>query len=250
MKTEQVNIKTSDGIADAALFHPNGSGSVPGVIVLTDIFGSRPAFDDLSARIAERGYAVLTPNIFYRTGKPPFFDFPLDLEHQPTLDRMKEIRTPLTVDAMMRDGSAYVDFLATQSFVSDGPMGVVGFCLTGKDAFRLAAERSDRIGAAASYHGGGLYTDDENSPHLVLSQIKAHLYFGHAENDRSMPAEAIAKLDESLQNWGGAFESETYPAGHGWMIPGRPVYDAAQAQRGFDKLMDLFRRSLGSPVGV
>lgn len=244
MKRETANIRTPDGTADAVLFHPDG-GSQPGVLVLTDIFGIRPAFEDLCERIASHGYAVLMPNIFYRSGKPPFFEFPVNLEDEATLARMKEITTPLSSQAVDRDAAAYVDFL---SYESKGPMGVVGFCLTGKFAIRIAALRPEKVAAAASFHGGGLATADSESPHHLLPKIKAQLYFGHAENDRSMPAESIDRLDQALREWGGKYGSEIYPAGHGWMIPGRPVYNEQEAEKGFQELISLFDSSLKSPV--
>lgn len=250
MITDHVDVKTPDGLADSLLTRPDTSDKLPGVIVLTDIFGIRPAYEEMAQRIADRGYVVLTPNIFYRTRKPPIFDFEVNWEEERTMNRMKAIRTPLTDDASDRDGSAYVDFLASQTFVSKGPMGVVGFCLTGKHALRLAAKRPDRIRAAASFHGGGLYTAEAGSPHLLLPHVKGSLYFGHAENDRSMNAESIEHLESALDAWGGKFQSETYPAGHGWMISGRPVYNEQQAERGFAKLMSLFDENLKATVGA
>jgi carboxymethylenebutenolidase len=246
----QVEIPVADGTIDALLVRPDTTDQLPGVVDLTDGLGLRQAFADLSKRIAERGYVVLTPNIFYRTTKPPAFDFEPDFPSERTMTRFRELTGPLTPDAMARDGSAYVDYLAAQSFVSRGPMAVVGFCFAGQFALRTAAARPDRIAAAASFHGGGLITDTERSPHLVLPQVKAQLYFGHATDDRSMPADAIAKLDDVLHAWGGRYESETYGARHGWMIPGGKVYDPEQAERGFAKLMALLERALGSPVAA
>jgi len=245
VKSQKVEIKTPDGIADGLLVRPEGEQALPGVVVLTDIFGLRPAYEDLSKRIAERGYGVCTPNIFYRTAKTPVFDFEPDFQNECTKNRAAELRGPLTPEAMARDGSAYVDFLNAQPLVSAGRMGVVGFCFSGQFALRTAAARADRIGAAASFHGGGLATDAETSPHRVLPQVKARLYFGHAENDRSMPAEAIEKLNRALEAWGGDYESEVYKgAQHGWMIPGERVYNLEQAERGFEKLMALLDESL------
>ena len=244
MKAQKVEIKMPDGTADGLLVRPEGNRELPGVVVLTDIFGLRPAYEDLSERIAERGYVVCTPNIFYRTAKAPVFDFEPDFQNERTKNRAGELRGPLTPEAMARDGSAYVDFLDAQPLVSRGPMGVVGFCFSGQFALRTAAARADRIGAAASFHGGGLATDAETSPHRVLPQVKARLYFGHAENDRSMPAEAIEKLERALEEWGGNYESEVYRgAQHGWMIPGERVYNREQAERGFAKLMALLEGS-------
>jgi carboxymethylenebutenolidase len=248
---QQVEIPSPDGTVDALLVRPVGTGTLSGVINLTDGLGFRPAFADQSKRIAERGYVVLTPNIFFRTTKPPVFEFEPDFASERTIKRFNELKAPLTPDAMVRDASAYVDFLAAQPRVSRGPMGVVGFCFAGQFALRVAAARPDRIGAAASFHGAGLVTDTAQSPHLVLPKVKARLYFGHASNDRGMPAEAIAKLEGALEAWGGAYESETYDGAlHGWMIPGGKVYQPVQAERGFEKLIELLDSTLRSPIAA
>ena len=248
---EQVEISTADGIADALLVRPDTAETLPGVIVLTDVYGLRPAYAGLSERIAERGYVVLTPNVFYRTTKPPTHDFPPESSPDRAADRFRELTGPLTPDAMVRDGSAYVDFLAVQPLVRRGPIGVVGFCFTGQLALRMAAAQPDRIAAAASFHGGGLVTDTDRSPHLVLPRVKARLYFGHAVEDRGMPAAAIEKLGRALKSWGGAYENETYDgARHGWMIPGGRVYNPEQAERGFAKLMALFDVALRSEAAA
>jgi carboxymethylenebutenolidase len=248
---QQVEIPALDGTIDALLVRPDTPDVLPGVINLTDGLGFRPAFAEQSKRIAERGYVVLTPNIFYRTTRPPAFDFEPDFPSERTMNRFRELTGPLTPDAMARDGSAYVDFLGAQPLVSRGPMGVVGFCFAGQFALRMAAARPDRIAAAASFHGGGLVTDNDRSPHLVLPQVKARLYFGHAVNDQGMPPGAIAKLGEALNAWGGKYENDTYDgARHGWMIPGGKVYDPEQAERGFAKLMALLDDTLASPVAV
>ena len=248
---QQVEIPTADGTIDALLVRPDTTETLPGVIELTDGLGFRPAHADLSKRIAERGYVVLTPNIFYRTTKPPAFDFEPDFPSERAMNRFRELTGPLTPDAMVRDGSAYIDFLAAQPLVSRGPMGVVGFCFAGQFALRMAAARPDRIAAAASFHGGGLVTDTDRSPHLVLPQVKARLYFGHAVNDASMPADAIEKLGRALQAWCGPYENETYDGAlHGWMVPGGKAYNPECAERGFAKLIALLDSTLRSPVAA
>jgi carboxymethylenebutenolidase len=249
--SQDVEIPTQDGTAGALLVRPDTTETLPAVIQLTDGLGFRQAHVELSKRIAEYGYVVLTPNIFYRTTKPPAFDFEPDFPSERAMNRFRELTGPLTPAAMVRDGSAYIDFLAPQPFVSRGPMGVVGFCFAGQFALRIAAARPDRIAAAASFHGGGLVTDTDQSPHLVLPQVKARLYFGYAVNDRSMPADAVEKLGGALQEWGGTYESETYDGAlHGWMIPGGKAYNSEQAERGFAKLMALLDSTLRSPVAT
>ncbi|MFL5595254.1 MAG: dienelactone hydrolase family protein [Gemmatimonadaceae bacterium] len=246
MIEERVEIRTADGVADALLARPDSSEPLPGVINLTDGLGLRPAFAEQSKQIAERGYVVLTPNIFYRISKPPVFPFEPDFTNERTKERFAELKAPLTPAAMARDGSAYVDFMASQPFVSAGPMGVIGFCFAGQFALSVAAARPDRIAAVSSLHGGGLFTDTVNSPHLVLPRVKARLYFGHATHDQSMPEEAIEKLEWALSSWGGSYESEMYDAKHGWMIPGRQMYDPENAERGFEKVMELMHDTLQS----
>jgi carboxymethylenebutenolidase len=244
MIEQLIGITTADGVADAVLTRPDSPEPLPAVINLTDGLGFRPAFVEQSKRIAEHGYVVLTPNIFYRTTKPPVFDFVPDFADERTKKRFAELTGPLKPDAMARDGAAYVNFLASHDFVSSGPMAAIGFCFSGKFALEVAATRPDRIAAAASFHGGGLFIDTAQSPHLVLPRIKARLYFGHATNDGSMNAEQIEKLEWALSSWGGSYESEVYPARHGWMIPGREVHDPVSAERGFAKLMDLLENTL------
>ena len=249
MISQQVEIPTADGTSGALLVRPDSNETLPGVIELTDGLGFRQAHIDLSRRIAERGYVVLTPNIFYRTTKPPAFDFEPDFSSERTTNRFRELTDPLTPDAMVRDGSAFVDFLAAQSLVGRGPMGVVGFCFSGQFALRMAAARPDRVAAAASFHGGGLVKDTDRSPHLVLPHVRARLYFGHAVNDPSMPSDAIEKLGHALRAWRGAYENETYDGAlHGWMIPGGRVYHPEQAERGFEKLMALLGSTLRAAV--
>ena len=245
MIEQKIEIKTPDGTSDAVLFQPEDRRGLPGVLHLTDIGGIRPAHSDMARRLAEAGYVVLMPNVFYRTGRPPIFDFVPKMGEERTMKRFAELASPLTPDAMERDAAAYVDFLATQASVSGGAMGAVGYCFTGAMAMRTAAVRPARINAAASFHGGGLFTDAPTSPHLVLPRIKARLYFGHAIEDHSMPEDAIKKLDGALEAWGGEYQSETYEgAHHGWTTAGAPAYNERQAERAFAKLTAFFAETL------
>jgi carboxymethylenebutenolidase len=199
----------------------------------------------MAQRLAKQGFTVLLPNVFYRTGKPPVIEFPFKPGEEKSMKRFAEITEPLTPEAMERDVSAYVDFLASQDSVSEGPLGVVGCCFTGAMSVRAAAARPDKIGAAASFHGGWLHTDKPSSPHLLLPQIKARLYFGHATQDRTMPQEAIEKLDVALAQWDGRYQSEVYEdALHGWTVPDSKAYNEPQAERAFKKLKELFSKDL------
>ncbi len=239
-----IEIRTPDGVADGLLIQPEKEGRWPGVLYLTDIIGIRESNRGMAARLAGEGYTVLVPNIFYRSGTPPIFNFPIKFGDERFMKRMREISAPLTLEAMDRDLPAYIDFLAKQPSVSGNAFGVVGFCFSGQMALRAAALRPDQITAVASFHGGGLYTDAPTSPHTLLPRVKARLYFGHGIEDRSMPEEAIDKLDRALAAWGGRYESEIYQAHHGWTVPDNPAYNEPEAERAYKKLTDLLKSAL------
>lgn len=245
MIEEEIEIPMADGSTEAFLYRDETAGARPGVLYLTDIGGIREANRGMARRLAGAGYTVLMPNLFYRTRPLPLFDFPFQFGEERTNQRLAELRAPLTPEVMDRDAAAYVDFLAGLDSVAPGPFGVVGFCYSGNLAMRVAAARPDKIAAVASFHGGGLFTETPASPHLLLPRIKAALYFGHAVEDRSMPAEAIEKLGQALAAWGGSFENEVYEGAlHGWTVPGGPVYNEPQAERAFQKLTGLFQSTL------
>ncbi len=245
MIERELEIETPDGVSDAVFYQPEPGRALPGAFFLTDIGGIRPSQRQMARRLAEAGYAVLLPNIFYRTGRPPVFDFPLNFREERTRARMAELTTPLTPDAVERDSHAFAAFLAAQDGVAPGPMGVVGLCFSGALALRFAAALPNLIAAAASFHGGRLYVDSPTSPHLLLPRIKAYLYFGHAIEDSSMPADAIEKFNAALAAWGGRYTSEIYDgAYHSWTVPDSPVYNEPQAERAFAKLTELFATAL------
>jgi carboxymethylenebutenolidase len=242
---QEIEIETPDGKSDGLLYQPEAGSRRPGILFLTDIAGIRPSQKQMASRLAAEGYSVLMPNIFYRSGRPPMFDFPLIFGEERTTQRIRELSDSLTAEAMERDAPAYVNFMTSQGSVAAGTMGVVGYCFSGAFAMRTAAAKPDTMAAAASFHGGRLYTDAPNSPHLLLPRIKAELYFGHAVEDRSMPREAIEKLNGALEKWRGKYESEVYDgAHHGWTVPDSPAYNHAQAERAFKMLTELFARTL------
>ena len=242
---EQLEIHGDAGSIEACIYQPESSGHWPGVIELTDIGGIRPHYREMAKRIAAQGFVVLVPNVFYRTSRVPVFEMKEGATEEDRKKRFAELAAPLTPEAQEQDNATYVEFLSNLPEVDAGSIGVVGFCFTGGMAMRMAALKPDQIKAAASFHGGGLYTDAPTSPHRVLPRVKAELYFGHAVKDNSMPAEAIEKLEGALASWGGRYESETYEgASHGWTAADSPVYNRPQAERAFKKLSDLFQRNL------
>jgi len=246
---KEIEIRMADGTCDAVLYYEDDGRRRPAAIHLPDIVGIRPAHREMARRLAGQGYVVLLPNPFYRTARAPVYDFEPKFPEERTMKRMGELAGPLTPEVMERDAASYVNYLAVHDSVSNTRIGVVGYCFTGAMALRTAAARPDRIGAAASFHGGGLFTDTPTSPHLVLPHIPTsngpRLYFGHAVNDQFMPQPAIDKFNAALAAWGGKYESEIYDgAFHGWTVPDSPVYDKPQAERAFAKLTALFAATL------
>lgn len=246
MTEQELQIPMPGGVADAVFFSPSPSTPLPGVLFLPDIGGIREALRSMARHLSTEGYAVLLVNPFYRTSRPPVFDFPRKAGEPRTVQRMAELTTPLTPEAQQQDSAAYIDFLTAQTAVRSGPIGVVGHCFTGALALRVAATCPNQVAAAASFHGGGLYkASDPASPHLVLPQVRARLYFGHAINDKSMDAEAIERLGQALEEWGGTYENEIYEgASHGWTVPDNPAFNPKQADRAFRKLTELFAAKL------
>ena len=244
---QQIRILMPEGEADAYILTPPDAApgaTYPGVIDLPDIKGIREATLASSRRLAAEGYIVLAPNVFYRTGRPPVIDFPMNFAEERTRRRFAELTGPLTPEAMHADAESYVAALDTAG-AAPGPVGIVGHCFTGAQALRSAAAVPDRIAALAAFHGGHLFDAvNPSSPHRELPGVRASLYFGHASNDALMSADAIEHFEKALADWDTRYESEVYPAHHGWTVPDSAAFDATQADRAFSKLIALFRSCL------
>ena len=228
---------------ETLLFRPDDIAEFPGVIFLTDIWGIRPANIGMAKRLADKGFAVLMPNAFHRYSRIRPNGWKPDEAEIPKA--LGTLFGTLTAEQMVSDGRAYVDFLLAQKGVKAGKVGAVGYCFTGQMAVRIAAAEPERVAAAASFHGGFLVTDKPDSPHKQIAKVKARLYFGHAVEDGTATPEQVAILEEALRNWHGAFQSEVYDGAlHGWTVPDQPVYDELQAERAFEKLVELFDATL------
>src|SRR5271167_861948 len=167
MSEKEIEIKMSDGTCDAVLYEAGDGKKRPGVIHYPDIMGIRPSHRAMAKRLSEQGYTVVLVNPFFRTAKGKLFDFtPNFAGDERTMKRFGELAGPLTPEVMERDARTYADFLGTESSVSGAKIGAVGYCFTGQVALRTAAALPNKIGAIASFHGGGLYTDKPTSPHL------------------------------------------------------------------------------------
>jgi carboxymethylenebutenolidase len=249
-----VEIKTPDGTCDAAFFHP-AAGSHAGVLIWTDVFGLRPAFRGFGRRLAAEGYSVLVPNPYYRTAKAPVFSDPSAFNFDSEADRAKlpPLTGPLNAaGAVERDATAYVAFLDAQPQVDKKKkIGTQGYCMGGPLVVKTAATVPDRIGAGASFHGGGLVTDKPDSPHLLAPKIKARMYFAIASNDDMRQPDAKDKLREAFAAAKVPAEIEVYTGAlHGWCVPdmplheGKPIYSKADAEKAWSKLESLYRAGL------
>jgi carboxymethylenebutenolidase len=246
-----VAITTPDGVCDAALVHVK-QGASPAVILFTDVFGLRPVMRSMAKRLAAGGYTVLVPNPFYRTTKAPGLSTDIDFNNAADRAKIDVLRAPLTADAVMRDAVAYVKFLDAQTSVNPkAPMGVFGYCMGGPMTLQAAAALPSRIGAGASFHGGGLVTDKPDSPHLLVPKIKAQYYFGIAMNDDQRQPDAKTQLKQAFQAAKLPAKIEVYDGClHGWcikdmpMTTGKPpIYNEAQAERAWGELVGLFKRA-------
>jgi carboxymethylenebutenolidase len=239
-----VDIETPDGVADAYLTRPDDGGRHPGVLLIMDAFGLRPRIEEMADRVAERGYAVLAPNVLYRAGRAPVLPMPDLTDDDARSEFFKEARplmSELTQERMATDGAAYLDTLAE---VADEPFSIAGYCMGTRVGLRIAAAHPDRVAALAGFHGGGLVTDDPDSPHRLVGALTAELYLGHADDDPSNTPEQIAALDAALDDAGVRHRSEVYAgARHGYTMADTPVYDEQACERHFAALFDLLERT-------
>jgi len=249
-----VMIKTADGMCDAAFIHPK-SGSHPGVLIWTDAFGLRPAFREMAKRLAAEGYSVLVPNPFYRVAKAPVFGDVSNFNFQNADDRAKlgplmgSINAP---GAAERDATTFITWLDSQKQVNKSKkIGTQGYCMGGPLIVKTAAAVPGRVGAAGSFHGGGLVTDKPDSPHLLASKIKAHMYFGVASNDDKQQPDAKDKLKAAFADAHVPTEIEVYSQSlHGWCVSDMPkqngasIYNQPDAEKAWGKLLALYKTGL------
>ena len=252
---QNVEIKTPDGTCDAAFIHPT-TGAHAGVLIWTDVFGLRPSMRDLGKRIAAEGYSVLVPNPFYRVAKAPVFENPSAFNFQNPDDRAK--LGPLTGSfaapgATERDATAFISFLDAQPQVNKArKIGTQGYCMGGPLVMKTAAAVPGRVGAGATFHGGGLVTAMPDSPHLLAPKIKARMYIAIAASDDMTQPDAKDKLKEAFAAAKVPAEVEVYAgAQHGWCVAdmplqpnGMPIYNKASADRAWGKLVALYKTAL------
>lgn len=237
----EVSVPTPDGTADCYFVHV-ASGTAPGVVVWPDIFGLRPAFRQMGKRLAQSGYSVLVVNPFYRTKKAP-----TAAEGAATpIDQVRPLAQSLNEQTQMTDGKAFVGWLDEQSSVAKNrKVGTQGYCMGGPMAFRTAAAAPDRIGAVATFHGGGLVTDQPNSPHLQAAKSKAQFLIAIAANDDARSPNDKNVLKETFAKANLPAEIEVYAgAAHGWCPPDSHVYNEPQAEKAWGRLLVLYGKAL------
>ena len=241
-----VDVATPDGSADAALFHPSAKGKYPAVLIWTDILGLRPVFRQMGRRLAAQGYVVLVPNPFYRVKRAPIVEGAFDFAKPEDRAKVMPLAAALTPEGGASDSKAFVAFLDAQPQTDTAKKaGVQGYCMGGPLTFRTAAACPDRIGAAATFHGGGLVTDKPSSPHLLIPHIKAAFYCGVAANDDAKDPNAKIVLREDFAKAQLPAEVVVYDgANHGWCVTGGPAYNADAAERSWAKLIDLYAKVL------
>lgn len=244
MPFSELKIKTADGEADARLFVPDSRPEKldAGVIVYMDAFGLRSGMDEIGEHLSNAGYVALIPDLFYRDAPYGPFDPKTAFSQEDTGKQIRDMIGSTTQAMTISDTAAFLDTLANQGVTK---VGTVGYCLGGARALNAAAHYPDRIAAAASFHGGNLATDAEDSPHKAADRIKARVYVGSAGVDKSFPPEQSAKLAEALRVAEVDYIIENYVGmQHGWAVSDHSIYDPVGAARHWKRLLSLFEETL------
>ena len=245
VQESEVDIKTPDGTADAYFVHPS-RGTYPAVLMWPDIYGLRPAFRQMGRRLAESGYSVLVVNPFYRTKRAPTAAEHADFEDPATRAALGALAGSLTAQTAVTDAKALVAWLDGQPSVDRRrKMGTTGYCMSGPFTMRAAAALPDRVGAGASFHGGGLVTDNADSPHLLIPKMKAHYLFAIAESDDQRQPETKKVLREAFAAVKLPAEIEVYAGTiHGWCPTDSRIYNHDQAEKAWSRMLALFKTAL------
>jgi carboxymethylenebutenolidase len=238
-------IDTADGTCPATLHTPDGDGPWPGVILYPDAGGPRESIAGMADHLAGLGYAVLVPDFYYRHGQWTPFDLATAFSDETERARLMGMVGSVTPEYIVSDTTAFLDVLAASPEVTDGPVGTTGYCMGGRISMIVAGNFPDRIGAAASFHGGRIAVeDDPSSPHLLADKITATVYVAGAENDGSYTPEQADLLEKALTEAGVPHTLEVYPAGHGFAVPDNPTFDQAAQDRHWAALEQLYATAL------
>jgi carboxymethylenebutenolidase len=242
-----VEIDTADGPCPAALSIPDGDGPWPAVLMFPDAGGMRDTMREMGERLSSLGYVVLVPDFYYRNGPYEPVDMRTAFTSKETAEKIMGMMRGYTVDMVVRDARAFVDFLDSLPQKKPGGVGTTGYCMGGRLSLVTAAHLGERIAAAASFHGGNIAkADDPDSPHHKADAIRATVYVAGASEDQSFPDEQRALLDKSLTEAQVPHTIETYPAHHGFAVPDNPSYDQAAADRHWKATEHFFGSVLAS----
>jgi carboxymethylenebutenolidase len=244
MTQRDVAITTPDGTLDASLHTPAGTGPWPAVIMYPDAGGVRQTFHDMAQQLADLGYAVLLPNPYYRLGEFAPFDLKTAFSDADERDRLMSMISTVTKENNAKDTAAMLDFLAAQPEVAATKVGTTGYCMGGGLALNAAGRFPDRVGAAASFHGGQIASTAPDSPHLLAGKMAARVYIAGAENDGSFDDEQFERMATALKEAGVDHTLVTYPALHGFAVPDNPTYDESAAKRHWQALEELYASAL------
>ena len=240
MPTISDAVTTPDGSCPVTLAIPDGDGPWPGVILYPDAGGARAALRDMAERLADLGYVVLVPDVYYRSGDWAPFSMKDVFNDKAERQRLFAMIGSVTPDAMESDARAFFDYLAARPEVSGETFGTTGYCMGGRTSLTVAGRVPERVAAAMSFHGGGLAADDPGSPHLLADKIRAAVYVGGAADDASFTEAQAETLDQALTAAGVEHTIEWYPALHGFAVPDNAPYDKAAAEKHWDAMKDFF----------
>jgi carboxymethylenebutenolidase len=244
--TIDVEIATKDGAAGASLHVPDGPGPWPAVIMYPDAGGAREVFRKMGDRLSGEGYAVLVPDVYYRAGGYEPFAMPTAFSDPDERKRLGALMAELTPARVVDDATAFADFLDGRPEVATGPIGTTGYCMGGRISLMVAGRLGERIGAAASFHGGRLAVEeDPDSPHHLAAGVRAVVYVGGAENDPSFDDDQAARLHEAYSAAGVDHTIDIFAAAHGFAVPDNPTYDEAAAERHWKAMTTLYASALG-----
>ena len=245
MIERQIEIETRDGRMSTFICHPERGGPFPVIMFYMDAPAIREELRDMARRLGTSGYYVMLPNLYYRSGVMELGPLSADPD-SPERIKMFQLMGSLTIQLIMSDTDSLLAFAAKDGQASKGPMGALGYCMSGQYAVSAAAYHPDKFLAAASIYGVRLLTDEPDSPHKAAKKVKAELYFACAEMDRWMPLEQVEPLKQALSEAGVQAEVEIFlGTEHGFAFPSRAVYDKPSAERHWERLLSLFHRRLG-----
>jgi carboxymethylenebutenolidase len=247
VEEKDVEIKTADGVADAALFYPKAKGKYPAVLVWPDVMSLRPVFRDMGRRLAAAGYVVLVPNLYYRVKKAPVVEGAFNFANPDDRAKLTPLRASVTPEGTFKDAAAYVAFLDAQAKTDKAKkVGVQGYCMGGPLSFRTAGAVPGRIGAVATFHGGGLVTADADSPHLLIPKTHADYLIEIADNDDQKEPDVKDKLKAAFAEAKRPAQVEVFAgAAHGWTVKGSQVYNEPAAEKAWSNLLALYKKALG-----